>query len=73
MVITTNSIVVRIVPLPVGINGFTAIDYDGIYNIYINDRISYCMQLDAYKHEVQHILHGDFENSKNIIKIETAI
>lgn len=34
---------------------------DGSYTIFINSRLSYEMQQEVYKHEINHILNGDFD------------
>ena len=52
----------RFMEMPTKIRAFTVRDADFDYTICINSRISYEQQLEAYKHELKHINHGDFDN-----------
>jgi len=42
---------------------------DGSYSIFINSRLSYDRQLEAYKHALKHIKDGDFDK-KDADRIE---
>lgn len=55
-----NDFIVRLVPLPSSIRGFTIPDENGDYNIYLNDQLFGDELNDAYDHEVEHIENGDF-------------
>lgn len=44
-----------------GTDAFTILDQDGNHNVYINNRLSYDGQIEAFKHELKHIKNGDFE------------
>lgn len=54
--------ITRLVKLPASVRGFTLVDEDGNYNIYINKNQATERARSAYKHEVEHILAGDFES-----------
>lgn len=43
---------------------------DGSYTIFINARLSYASQLEAYQHAIGHIQNNDFEKS-DVQSIET--
>ncbi|HIR53359.1 MAG TPA: hypothetical protein IAB39_08185 [Candidatus Onthovicinus excrementipullorum] len=51
-------------------NAVTILDCDGNYNVYLNDRLSYDAQRDAYEHELTHIERDDFYNQIPIEKAE---
>ncbi len=65
-----DNIIVRLKDLPCGINGVTILDEDGNYNIYINARLSYYGQHEAYQHELKHIQRDDFYNNLPIQEVE---
>lgn len=51
----------RLMDMPTTINGCTIQTADGDYVILINSRIGYGRQLEAYVHEMKHIIRNDFE------------
>ena len=55
-----NDIIVRLMPLPVGVRAFTLPDSDGDYNIYLNSCLSFEQQRRSLHHEQMHIRRGDF-------------
>lgn len=61
---------VRYAPFPPSVPALTAMDEEGHYNIYINCHLSENMQQEAFKHELEHLLKGDFEPQKPFEKIE---
>lgn len=66
-----DDIIVRLVPLPRAIKGFTIPDENGDYNIYLNDRLSDEDLTNAYDHEVQHIQAGHFyDDAKTVAEKE---
>ncbi len=65
-----GEIFVRLKALPLGMNAVTILDCDGNYNVYLNDRLSYDAQRDAYEHELTHIERDDFYNQIPIEKAE---
>ena len=54
---------------PYGIKGSTNPNKDGSYTIIINAHLSFEDQKKAYKHELEHILNGDFDKL-NVNEIE---
>ena len=55
-----DEVYTSIVDLPTSIGGYTIRDKNGDYNIVINARLSFERQARTYKHELNHILNGDF-------------
>lgn len=55
-----DDLIVRLVPLPSSVEGFTLPDENGDYNIYLNDSLCGPALCRAYDHEVYHIGHGHF-------------
>ena len=43
---------------------------DGSYTIFINDRTSVESRIEHYEHEIEHILHNDFEK-EDVNEIES--
>ena len=58
--------IIRTLDLPIGVNGLTVLDENGDYNVYLNDRLSYDGQANAFRHEVEHIKQGHFYRSEDI-------
>lgn len=65
-----DSVIIRKIDLPVGIDGITVLDENGDYNMYLNDRLSYDMQAEAFRHEVEHIKQGHFYTYEDIKVLE---
>lgn len=62
---------VRVIQFPVTtVGGMVTPNDDGTYSIYINANLNRERQLEAYEHEVRHIVNGDFYNGKSIREIE---
>jgi hypothetical protein len=59
--------------LPYTIEAFTVSNLDDNYTIFLNARLSYNMQMEAFKHEMMHIFNGDFDNVRDISKMEFDI
>lgn len=55
---------------PVEIPGITVLDQNGDYNVYLNDKLSYDAQADAFRHEVEHIKQGHFYRWDEIAFLE---
>ena len=51
---------VRLVALPVKVEGVTLPNDDGSFDIYINSRLSPARQQETLEHELRHIRHGHF-------------
>ena len=49
---------VRLIPLPVKVEGVTLPNDDGSFDIYINSRLSPAMQQATLEHELRHIRRG---------------
>lgn len=62
--------IIRKIDLPVGVGGITVLDENGDYNVYLNDRLSYDAQAEAFRHEVEHIKQGHFYKYEDIKLLE---
>lgn len=58
-----DNIIVRLTKFPNKIKGYTALDDDGNYNVYINCNLSADTQYKAFRHELEHISekHWDYK------------
>ena len=56
-----GEIFTRLIKMPTRIKGYTAIDDDGNYNIYLNEKLSAEQQKITYMHEMMHIQRGDWD------------
>lgn len=56
-----NDIFIRMIDMPGAFPGMTIEDADGDYNVYINAQLSQACRIKAYRHEMDHIRHNDFE------------
>lgn len=65
-----DSLIIRKINLPIGVNAITVLDAEGNYNIYLNDRLSYDQQDVAFRHEVEHIKRGHFYSYEDIKTLE---
>lgn len=63
MSVAMNDISVSVVPMPVKLRAYTVYT-DDHYTIIINDRLSPDGRMRAYKHELFHIMNGDFEGGE---------
>ncbi len=52
--------------LPPAVHGFTVCEDSDFYTVTLNSRLSHEMQVDAYWHEVSHILGGDFSRMQDV-------
>ena len=68
-----EDIVVRVVDLPCGVRGFTIMDEDGRYNIYINAKLNSFMRRKAFEHEMEHIHRGDWQTDLPIWLVEQIV
>lgn len=68
--ITTDDYFVRLIDLPPRVRGITVPNEDGTYSIYINARLSFPMQRDAYDHEVRHLVLNHLYTERPIEIIE---
>ena len=65
-----DDIITRIMDMPTLIKGFTLLDDDGNFNIYINARLDTFAQRRTYMHELEHIQNGDFYSVEDIRVLE---
>lgn len=61
---------VRLVDLPVTVRGLVAEDETGWPSIYLNARLSREMQMEALRHELDHIAEDDLYNARPIEDVE---
>ena len=67
-----GEIFTRLIKMPPRIKGYTAIDDDGNYNIYLNEKLSAEQQRLTYLHEMTHIERGDWDK-KSVEEAEKDI
>ena len=67
-----DDIIIRYVDMPTKIHGYTTLDDNGDYNVYINDRLSHDQRQLAYDHEMAHINEGHFYAAVDVQDIELA-
>ena len=56
-----EDVFVRTIPLPSKVRGFTSLDADGDYNIYINESLSPEAKERTLMHEISHISEKHLE------------
>ena len=52
--------------LPVTIAGYTVSNADFSYTVVLNARLTFERRMQAYNHEIQHILHGDYDRKVDV-------
>jgi len=62
--------VVRLIALPHHIRAFTAVDTDGLHNIYINLALPDNARISSFRHELRHIQRNDFYSRTDIRVVE---
>ena len=55
--------------LPLRIHAFT-VRNDDYYTIVLNEKLSHAMLMNSYRHEVRHIVTGDFDSESSADMIE---
>ncbi|MFP3154428.1 hypothetical protein LQZ18_08365 [Lachnospiraceae bacterium ZAX-1] len=60
----------HLMDMPSTVSGYTVINPDSSYTIFLNARLTYERQLAAYMHEMEHIQENDFENEIEVNYIE---
>ena len=65
-----DDIITRHVDMPTAIKGYTCLDENRDYNIYINDRLAPNIRKQVYEHEIAHINNNDFYNPVDVREIE---
>lgn len=61
---------IYLAPLPVGVHALVSDNGDSTYSLYLNEREDYEHWLDAYIHELLHIVRDDFNNGLPITVVE---
>jgi hypothetical protein len=61
---------VVMVDFPGDVLAAVRVDPNGYYTIYINEKLSLQAKREALKHELNHIMQGDFDNHYTIYDIE---
>jgi hypothetical protein len=61
---------VRLIPLPIKVEGVTLPNDDGSFDIYINSRLSPARQQETLAHEMRHIRHEHFYLDMPISRME---
>lgn len=56
-----GEIFTRLIKMPSRIKGYTSIDDEGNYNIYLNEKLSVEQQRRTYLHEIAHIQRCDWD------------
>ena len=57
-----DDVFIYLVPLPSGVDEVVLPCFDG-HTVYIDSRLSYDGQMEAYKHALDHIVEMDFEKA----------
>ena len=69
-----GDIFIRFVSFPtLRVYGATALDENGDYNIYIDERLSNEKKLETYNHEILHIKQRHFDSSVTAREAEEAL
>ena len=62
-----EQVIIRLVNLPCTVRGYTVVDADGNYNVYLNANSDIER---AFIHELVHILNNDFYSADDIGMVE---
>ena len=68
-----NEIIIRLLPMPVGVRAFTIPDAEGDYNVYLNSYLSVEQQQRSLRHEQMHIKGNDFYKESSACSIERTL
>ena len=61
---------VHLMDFPETVHGFTVMVDVGVYDIFINSKMSHHMQIETYDHEIRHIDNGDFDKMYDVTVLE---
>ena len=61
-----NEVILRLVDMPATVKGFTVLDNNGDYNVYINPQYPVEMQRETALHELGHITANHFYSDLGI-------
>lgn len=70
-----DAVIIRVIDLPHTCKGFTSLDSNGDFNIYLNARLSSDQQAATMRHEIEHIGRGHFyrpDESVDILEQEAS-
>lgn len=56
--------------LPVSVAGYTVLNADSSYTVVLNSRLTFERRMQAYQHEMKHILTGDYDRKVDVDMIE---
>lgn len=56
--------------MPTTIRSYVVALPDGTYSIILNSKLSFETRVEAYKHELRHIINGDYEKKCDVDIIE---
>lgn len=65
-----TEVIIRLLDLPYETKGFTAVDSNGDYNLYLNARYNHETQQTAYDHELRHIDGEHFYRDSDVTQDE---
>jgi len=68
-----DSVIIRVLDLPMTIRGATVKDENGDYNVYINARLSEDGRAAAFRHEIEHIRQGHFYSEEPVEVLESKV
>lgn len=69
--ITESDFHVYLAPFAGDVKALVALGEDNYYSIYVNSNLPFEVQKEAVKHEIRHILRGDFSNDLSIQEVES--
>lgn len=65
-----DEILCRVIDLPSHVNAVTVVDENDDFNIYVNAKLSYEEQINAYRHECKHIGKNHFYSERSVSRCE---
>ena len=65
-----TEVIIRLLDLPYETKGFTAVDSNGDYNLYLNARYNHETQRTAYDHEMGHVDGEHFYRDSDVTQDE---
>ena len=69
--ITESDFHVYFAPFAGDVKALVSLGEDSYYSIYVNSNLPFEVQKEAVKHELRHILRGDFYNDLSIQEVES--
>lgn len=70
MIDLNERVFVYLVPMPNKAKAVTVLSGVDEYTVYINNNLNHEMQLQAYRHEMQHITNRDYEHFCDVNVLE---